>query len=97
MEASRVPPPPPLSSLELYYGWEQERFMTLSKGAFSLAGLILSPLLAAILSNTGKVDLITAIQFGVGMLAACLSGAVMHGLAAEVEDEFISRADTYPS
>ena len=92
-----MPPPPPLSSLELYYGWEQERFMTLSKGAFSLAGIILTPLLAAILSSTDDVDALTGAAFVIGMVAACLSGAVMHWLAADVEEEFIARADTYPS
>jgi hypothetical protein len=92
-----VPPPPPLSALEKYYDFKQGQFMALSKGAFSLAGLIFSPLLAAILSNQDQVSSDTGAWFVAGAAAAFIAGLTFHALAIAAAAEFRTITITYPS
>jgi hypothetical protein len=80
--------PAPWSSVEKYYEWQQARFMAMSKGFFSLAGLIVTPLLAAILSHVDTVDRLTGVRFGVAAAAAAGVGLLLHWAAADVADEF---------
>jgi hypothetical protein len=85
--------PAPWSSVERYYEWQQARFLALSKGFFSLAGLILSPLLAAILSNSDRVDTATGLRFCVSAGAAAAIGLLLHWAAGDVAEEFRMVAD----
>ena len=80
--------PLPLSSLEKHYEFEQARMMTLSKGSFSLAGLILTPLLAAIVRGDQALTARTAALFVGGIVFAYVAGWWFHLLALDVEKEF---------
>jgi MFS family permease len=72
--------------------WRQSQAITLGTGCFSLAGLILSPLLTAVLSaaelHTWQIYLFLA-----GAALAAVSGGLWHAEAGRRRHEYILRAE----
>jgi len=74
------------------YEWRQSQAITLGTGCFSVAGLILSPLLTAVLSG-GELHTWQIYFFLTGAALAAISGARWHVEAGRCRREYILWAE----
>ena len=75
--------------LEKFYEWRQAQALTLGAACFSLAGLILSPLLAAMFDPKANVRLWHVLVLLSASFLAVLSGAIWHMRARRLQREFL--------
>ena len=60
------------------YEWRQTQATSLASACFTLSGLILSPLLAAVFDSKADVEVWQLIVFLIGALLAAVSGGLWH-------------------
>jgi len=80
---------PPSPQTETFYGWRQTQALNLAAGCFSLGGLILGPLLAAIFASDATVRLWHVCVLLVGAFLAAASGVLWHLQARAIHYEFL--------
>jgi hypothetical protein len=82
-------------SLKTVYEWRHSQATTLATGCFSLAGLILSPLLAAVFDK-GGVETWQACLFVTGAVLSAGCGAAWHREAARLQKCFLRKSSGAP-
>ena len=75
-------------ALQAIYAWRHSQATTLATGCFSLAGLILSPLLAATFDGDAEIEVWQLVFFAIGATAAAVAGGLWHVRASRVQAEF---------
>lgn len=75
--------------LQTIYDWRQSQALSLGSACFSLAGLILSPLLAAVFSGADRVQVWQLPLYLAGALLAAVSGTWWHREARRQRAEFV--------
>jgi hypothetical protein len=74
---------------ETFYEWRQAQALSLAKGCFSLAGLILGPLLGAMFDPDATVRLWHVVVLLPSSLLAAWSGVLWHLQARAIHYAFI--------
>ena len=72
-----------------FYEWRRDRLMKLAGGAFKLAGLMLTPLLAAILDSKMKIDASAAHLYERGIVLTAAAGVLLLARAYANEQEYV--------
>ncbi|MDQ5819902.1 MAG: hypothetical protein M3540_00480 [Actinomycetota bacterium] len=70
------------------YEWRQAQAASLASACFTLSGLILAPLLAAVFDGEAEVEIWQLIAFVLGALLAAASGAMWHRQARRDQDQY---------
>jgi hypothetical protein len=74
--------------LETYYNWRQSQATTLASACFTLSGLILSPLLAAVFDPKAEIATWHLSVYLPGTTAAALAGLLGLRKASRLHDEY---------
>lgn len=76
------------------YDWRQSQATALGSACFTLSGLILSPLLAAVFDDRSQIRPLYVGLYVAGALLAAISGVVWHREARRLQNRFVADADT---
>jgi hypothetical protein len=85
------------SDLERFYDWRQTQAAGLGTGSFKLAGLILSPLLAAVFDSAARIEEWAVYGYSFGALLAAVAGIRWHREARRLQLEYKERVKLLPS
>jgi len=82
--------------LERVYDWHQAQATGLGSGSFKLAGLILSPLLAAVFDSAARIETWAVYGYSLGALLAAAAGIRWHREARRLQLEYMERVELLP-
>jgi len=79
--------------LQKLYDWRQSQALSLASACFTLAGLVLSPLLAAVFDNGSPIQPWQLTLYVSGAALAAISGVWWHRRARRQQKEFVRRLE----
>jgi MFS family permease len=80
------------ADLEKVYDWRQTQATSLASACFTLTGLILSPLLAAVFESKAELGSWSLYAYLLGALLAAVAGLLWHREARRLQKEYFARA-----
>jgi MFS family permease len=79
--------------LQKLYDWRQSQALSLASACFTLAGLVLSPLLAAVFDKASLIQPWQLALYVSGAVLAAVSGVWWHHRARRQQSEFVRRLE----
>ena len=71
-----------------YFEWRQQQATSLASACFTLSGLILAPLLAAVVDGQSEIEVWQVVVYSLGASLAAVSGAWWHRDARREQKQY---------